>query len=169
MSLQLKDLARPGDILFYRVTPTSSFIARFIAALELLRAEGRGVVQYSHVAILDFNTDFCIESLWPCVQRTQVDWSDSRLELWRVSASAPDTAVAIISAKGHIGDMYDIWGLLFGALTAKHRVICTTLIQKAFANAGIKIGVSAGNVPTPNELAEDPALQFLGQVSDDLR
>ena len=165
----IRDLAVPGDLLFYRVTPSSSFNSRIIAILELLRGEGEGPIQYSHVAILDEDIDTRIEAVWPKVRSSKVDWNDPRLELWRRPMEASQAAVVTRVAWEHIGDWYDLWGMVFGWRESSHSEYCTTLVVKVFDRIGVRLGVEAGKILTPNELLEDSTIQFVGQVSDALR
>ena len=162
--LSLRDMAKPGDLLFYRVTPDSSLSCRVIAALELIRGEGKGPLQYSHVAILETDKDTIIEARWPRVRTAKVNWEDPDLELWRHPMTTPTALAVLIAARSHIGDMYDIMGLIFGALDSKHREICTTLVAKSFASMDITLGAGAGDILTPNELIRSPALHRIGQV-----
>lgn len=163
--MDLRSRARPGDLIFYRVTPHSTFTARLIAILQLLRGEGESTTQYSHVAILDRDTDFCIEAMWPRVRMSKVNWEDPELELWRRPMGSAKISLMLIDARGRVGDWYDAWGLLFGALGSRHRSICTTLILKSFASIGVDIGAEAGKILTPNELVADPAMRFVGMAS----
>ena len=42
--------AEPGDLLFYKVTPQSNWLAKLIATFQIWSGEGKGAVQYSHVS-----------------------------------------------------------------------------------------------------------------------
>lgn len=163
----LPQMAKPGDLLFYRVTPKSSILSRLIASAQLLMGRGERPVQYSHVAILERDGMRCIEARWPKVQVNDVNWEDPELELWRYPMSATLAALVLINARDHFGDYYDIGQLLFGWFDFKHAEICTTLVRSAFARVDLMLGAGSGKFPTPNDLVSDPALEFIGRVGDE--
>ena len=165
MNLQCR--TKPGDLIFYRVTPSSSLFDKIVGILQLLRGEGKGATQYSHVAIVDRDTNYCIEARWPRVRRALIDWNHPELELWRRPLGSAQAAVMLLMARNMVGDRYDLIGLIFGALGSRHRAICTTLVRKVFASIDIEIGAGAGKILTPSELVADPALHHIGQNSHD--
>ena len=151
---KLRNRARPGDLLFYRVTPQSGWLARLIAMAQFWRKEGAGAVQYSHVAIVR-NQDECIEAAWPKIRCRPIDW-DADVDLCRLYRMGKMRASHMInSAEAHLGDWYGLGQLLFWMFPFWRGRYCTTLVQECAIAAGYDLADLAGNVVSPNELIED--------------
>lgn len=156
----MQALVRPGDLVFTKVTPQSTFGAKIIAIASILRKEGTRATQYSHVAIVDWDVNYVIEARWPKLRRTQIDWSDSNLEIYRIQNFSVNKATAFMNhANSCIGQWYDLGQFLFGLFNFKKAEICTSLVINSAKVAGISLGQAAGRLVTPNELAEDPQLK----------
>jgi hypothetical protein len=156
----MRDKARPGDLLFYKVTPQSGCIARLIAVVQMIRGEGTSSTQYSHVSIVARSTDKQIEAWWPRVRESMIDWSSGSIELWRINNIDYKQASDIVThAMKSIGEWYDLGEFLLGLFPSKQRHICTTLVKDAAESVGITLAASAGDFITPNELRDDPQLR----------
>jgi hypothetical protein len=151
---------RPGDILFYRVTPESSIISRIVAAFQMLAGDGSSETMYSHVGMVDpVDNEYQIDAYWPRVRRSKIEWAHRRIDVYRLT-NVRDLQISMMvaAAYGMIGQRYDLINLLFGWLDNKRAQICTTLISESARIAGIDLEISPGKLITPNELAESPRL-----------
>lgn len=158
----IREDAKPGDLLFYKVTPQSNWIARLIAIAQIWRKEGDGSTQYSHVSIITHRLTQ-IEAVWPKVKESDVDWSSERLELWRINnISYLQAADIVLHAVQRIGQWYDLGNFFFGLFPSKQRQICTTLVTEAAKDVNITLARDAGDLITPNELIADRQLIRVG-------
>ena len=157
-----KDLAFPGDLLFYRVTPKSSFRAKMIAWVQMLRGEGAGSFEYSHVAIVDIDTDYKIEAVWPRIRRVKINWGDQDMELCRVSIMSWMGERAAEEAAKFIGRWYNVGQMLFGMVNWGKGRICTTLMRTAYQPMGMTLAEEAGDFLSPNELRDDKRIWSVG-------
>jgi len=154
-----KGLARPADILLYRVTPRSGIVAKIIAIAQIIRSEGRGPYIYSHVSIVANNTDYQIEAAWPKVRKSKIDWTNPGLELRRLpDLQAHRAALILIEAESSMGEWYNIGDMFFGLFQIPHAKICTKLVAVCAAKAGYWLGRDAGAFLSPDELADDSQL-----------
>ena len=88
MSIRKKAL-KPGDILMFRTIksslPGSWLISWFQNIVGKSPISG---VSYSHVGIVDWDTDYILDSRWPKSKRRKIKWKSwgkyYGLELWRV-------------------------------------------------------------------------------------
>jgi len=156
----MKERARPGDILFYSVTPQSGWVARFIAMAQFWRKEGVGSVQYSHVSIVLRDTNYQVEAYWPRIRKSKINWSDDNLELCEIRGiSEKQRCDMIIYAMEAIGQWYDLGTFFFGLFNFKNAEICTTLVRSTAAAIGVRLGYDYGKLLTPNELRNDVQLR----------
>ena len=154
-----KSVVRAGDLLFYKVTPQSWWVAQVIALAQALRSETPLPDSYSHVAIVDLDCEHKVEAIWPKVRRVPIDWESDRIVLYRLRNMTDGKRIKMLAeAHNHIGEWYDIGQALFGFADFVKAEICTTLTQKAAKAAGYILGKKAGKFPAPNEIAADPNL-----------
>jgi len=159
-----RNKSRPGDLLFYRVTPQSSWVSRVIATFQMWIGDGTGPLLYSHVALVDVvDPDYLIDAWWPRVRRKRVNWMDPDLEVWRIR-DITDFHISIMSgtAMGMVGQWYDVGNFFFGLFDSHHAQICTTLVVGSAHAAGIDLVSDAGRLVTPNELVASPMLYKVG-------
>lgn len=160
----MRILARPGDLLFYRASPKSSLLRRIIAAVSLLRSEGNSPIQYYHVSIVAPDLLQQYEARWPRIRVSEINWNDPGLELWRVAdLDILQHRQIADKARTMVGQWYDLGKLLFAFMDLPYAEICTTMVQKSVAVVGKNVGSYAGRFITPNELRMDPLLRFVAQ------
>jgi len=156
-------MIRPGDLVFYRVTPQSGWLARLIAALSIIFRQGSGPINYSHVAIAE-DAGSLLEAWWPRSRRRAIDLGNTLLEVWRISeASEAAAREAAAFARRNLGQWYNPWELLSGLFRMKHASICTTFVVRAWKSVGYDLAVDSGSVIAPNELM---GANMLVRVSD---
>lgn len=148
-----------GDLVFYKVTPRGSLLARLIGAGELLAGEGSGPVMYYHVALI-VDGDEIVEATWPRVRRSRFNPTDPSAEVMRVSgAPAAAREVAVRTALESVGDWYNPLDFFTAAFRSRRGEICSRLVKDAWAAAGVDLYPDAGSVVSPNELAESRNLE----------
>lgn len=156
----LRDLAQPGDILFYKTTPKSGITHRLIAAAELLLGKGDDTVQYSHVSLLSTFTDYQYEAVWPKLRYSKVDWNDPCIEIWRCKDITNEQVGKILrSASLRLGEWYNLLLIFTGFIKFQHAEICTTYIQDCYNVAGIKLASGGDARLTPNALSDDSQIE----------
>lgn len=163
-----KSLLKPGDILLFRAHPGSGWPSRFIVWGQKFLGRAQKGQTYCHVAIVDKDTDFLMEAKWPKTRRWRMDWDKLDktydTELWRVrGASTNKVKLALDWAHDHLGQWYDLPLFLFGWFDFKNAEVCSTFVQKAWANAGkhFETNVDYGTKPaliTPDEIASNTDL-----------
>lgn len=139
-----KEILRPGDILFFRTTNKSLPGAWFISWAQ--NVIGKSPIHnrsYSHVGIIDWDTDYILESRWPKSKRRKIPWKkwdkQYKLELWRIrKVSKQEQNRALKWAYEHLGEWYDLGLFFWGAFDIKHAEICSTFVAKAW-KAGNKL------------------------------
>jgi uncharacterized protein YycO len=162
--MNIKQVVYPGDLLFYRVWDGSPWMYKVISFVQTWRKEVTPWASYAHVAMVDANPDLQVEATWPRIRKAPIDWSRVDIEIYRVKgATLPQVYKAIQSANKQIGKFYDLGLFFLGAYNFRHAEICTTLVQKAYRDAGINLGEGAGKLLTPNELIIDPLLFKVAQ------
>ena len=155
----LKDLAQPGDILFYKTTPKSGLTHRIIAAGELLLGLGNGDVQYNHVSIVSTFTGFQYEAVWPRLRYSKINWDDPCIEIWRYRGITHEQAGAVLRAASvRLGEHYDLVLFLTGFLKSQHAEICTGYVVDSFTAAKLSLASGGDKRLAPNVLSQDPAL-----------
>jgi len=152
----LKYKARPGDLLFYKVTPQSWWVSKLIAVFQIIRSEGTSAIQYSHVSVVMRDTDYQVEAVWPRVRKSPIDWSDENIELYRINrVGRMALSNMVTNAIGMIGQLYDLGQFFFGLFPSKQRKICTSLVVESAKKTGVILGSGAGILISPNELRDD--------------
>lgn len=136
-----KSKLKPGDILLYRVTKKSIIGAQIIGWFQNI--VGKSPIHgrtYSHVAIVDWDTEYVLESRWPKSRRWKIDWkkleSHFDIEVWRVKgATKAEVEAALSWAHNNLGQWYDLGLFVWGMFDAKHAEVCSTFVTKAWGNA----------------------------------
>jgi len=155
-----KQMLRTGDLLFYRVTKKSGISSWFIAWAQNVIGKspvhGKG---YVHVAIIDKDTDYILESRWPRSRRWKIDWKklDKRyaVELWRVRIVTVEHMDKVTKwCYDHLGEWYDLGLFFWGLLDFKEAEVCSTFVKRAWENAGVhfKLHRKPEALITPDEL-----------------
>lgn len=136
-----KSKLKPGDILLYRVTKKSMIGAQIIGWFQNL--VGKSPITgrtYSHVALVDWDTDYVLESRWPKSRRWKLDWKSLEshfiIEVWRVKGATKDEVQAALDwAHANLGQWYDLGLFIYGSFDRKHSEVCSTFVAKSWANA----------------------------------
>jgi len=144
---------KPGDVILYPADGMSSLASRLVAAGELLAGLGKGLVQYSHAAILDVE-GYQFEAYFPKTRYSKID--QKRLyEIWRLGEITPAERQRILGwCKAHVGRWYN----LIGVLTADHIRIpdtyyCSQFAGLAYAAIGKKVG---DRIMSPDSIPDFP-------------
>lgn len=157
--MTLRELAKPGNLLFYRVLPSSGVKAKLIRFLVRLTRQGTGV--YDHVSIVDVDCQYQYESVLPKVRRSQIDWKSPELELYKVKDVNEACVSAILEeAKSRVGNWYGL-GKSVKALLSKFRLeICTHyVIDCIIIGSALDLTQGTGEfVTSPDELSKSPFL-----------
>ena len=164
-----KDMLHPGDIIFFRTVksslPGSWLISWFQNIVGKSPIHG---VSYSHVAIVDWNTDYVLESRWPKSKRSKINWKNWNkhydLELWRIKRVRKDEIKKTLDwCYSHLNEWYDLGLFIWGMVDIKHAEICSTFVAKAWKSAGriFKVYKRIGKVKnfhSPDELLHNQLL-----------
>ncbi len=151
-----KKLARPGDLLFYRVTPESGWIAKIIAIAQMIRSEGKSPTSYSHVSVIDADMNYQLEGIWPKTRRSKIDWEEQRLELWRVKGVKAAQIMKVHSwCYNHLNRWYSFGQIFLGLFTLSNHYSCTKFIRAAFQEVNKDLAPNAGRFLGPNEFISD--------------
>jgi len=147
----MRERTQVGDILFYRVNP-SSLKDKFIGFLQRLTGEGPG--KYCHVSLVD-TLDYQYEAVLPRIRRSKIDWNNPCLELWRINDA---TSVQLLSmleaAAGDVGIWYGLGDSLRGLLKRGRLTICTQYIIDSAAMGYIDLTEDKGDLlVSPDELS----------------
>ena len=145
---------RQGDIILYPVTGRSNWVSRLVGAAQLALGLGRGFEQYSHAALLDEDMRHQYEAKWPKTGRFMVDRSRV-FEVWNVGEPTDaQRRIILASARTHVGEWYNMTGLLTGGLLGLPRTaVCSQFAGYAYAAAGIHINAEAQRILSPNAIA----------------
>lgn len=141
---------KPGDILLFKVIPSSSWFSKLIGWGQKLFGrvpQGRG---YCHVALVDIDTDLMLEARWPKTRVSKIDLDKLNktygIELYRVRGITPEQIDKAINwAHDHLDEWYDVPLLFTGWLVAKHSEICSTYVSHSFKDAKLDIPYGCGN------------------------
>ncbi len=164
-----KPALRPGDILF--LGPKQKWLIGSWFLTWAQNVVGKSPIHnrsYSHVAIVDWDVDYVVESRWPKSRRRKLEmkkWCKQyEMELWRVRRVNPQQIKDTLDwAYKHLGEWYDLGLFMWGMFDIKHAEVCSTFVAKAFKAAGIdfkihkKIG-AAKNFHSPDEIAANTDL-----------
>lgn len=151
--MTVQEQARPGDLLLYSVTPKSGVVSRLIATVELWRKEGDYKTQYSHVSVVSSKQDYQFEAMFPKTRESQIDWTDPRIELWRVKDSTSDQVTQVLSwCRAHVNCYYDVGQVFMGFFRLSNTYSCTKFARQSWLDAGRDIVPGAGKFIGPNDL-----------------
>jgi hypothetical protein len=136
-----KEQLRPGDLLFYR--PKAALPGSWLIAW-MQNVVGKSPihkVSYCHVAIIDADTDYLLESRWPKSKRWKIDWKKLNkhyyIELWRMrNVEQPEIDKALEWAHANLGQWYDLGLFVWGMFDGPHMEVCSTFVAKAWRAAG---------------------------------
>lgn len=153
----MKELAMAGDLLFYRVNP-SSLKERIIGALSLITGEGSGA--YCHVGMLSENLTDQYEAVPPRIRKSCVDWSNPHLELWRIKdAEAIQLKDMLRAAASDVGWRYGIGESLLYLFKRKRLTVCTQYVIDSAAAGYINLAEDKGDkLVFPDELSTYKAI-----------
>lgn len=159
---------KQGDILCWKVIERGPFAAFVISTgqrlIELVRRIPSAQNRYSHVAILE-DDDNMIEATWPRVRRSQINWSDPRIEVRRVVGACEGSGAGAVSyARGCVGQWYDLGEFFFGMFRSAHRKICSRLVDEAWTSQSVELWPESDVVVTPDEIASSPVLVEVPRV-----
>lgn len=171
-----KQQLRPGDLLFYRPKapiPGSWLVTWF---QNIVGKSPIHKVSYNHVAIVDRDTDYILESRWPKSRRWKINWKKLNkyyyVELWRIKNVEPvEITKALKWSHEHLNEWYDLGLFIWGMFDAPHMEVCSTFVAKAWAAADRifkvhkRIG-NARNFHSPDELIANSHLIKLIAVSE---
>lgn len=151
--MTIQELAQPGDLLLYSVTPKSGLVARLIATVQIWRKEGTNKTQYSHVSVVSSRPGYQFEAMFPKTRESLVNWENPSLELWRVKGTKLDQVGLVLTwCAAHMGCYYDIGQILMGAFRLSNAYSCTKFARQAWLNANQDIVPNAGKFIGPNDL-----------------
>ena len=164
-----KKAMKPGDILFFRTKkgslPGSWLISWFQNIVGKSPIHG---VSYSHVGIVDWDTNYILDSKWPKSKRRKIDWKSWNkhygLELWRIrKVKKEEVKKALDWCYAHLDEWYDLGLFVWGMFDVKHAEVCSTFTAKAWRAAGriFKVFKRIGKVKnfhSPDELVANSNL-----------
>jgi len=164
-----KQALQPGDILF--LGPKKKWMIGSWLITWAQNVVGKSPIHgqsYSHVAIVDWDTNYVLESRWPKSRRRKLEmekWCKQyNMELWRVRKVQPEQVKAALGwAYNHLNEWYDLGLFVWGMFDVKHAEVCSTFVAKAFADANVhfkiykKIG-AVENFHSPDEIAANTDL-----------
>ena len=159
-----KEMLRPGDIVFYKPKAKWSIGSWLITwAQNVVGKSPIHGVSYSHVVLIDHDTDYIVESRYPRSRRYKMDWKKYEnqydFELWRVRNVKPEQVdKALDWAYAHLNEWYDLGLFLFGWIDRKKSEVCSTFVAKAWRAGGVVFGhnTDMGNAEffhSPDEIA----------------
>jgi hypothetical protein len=165
-----KTILRPGDVLLYKPKSVFHISAWFITwAQNVIGKNPISGAKYCHVALVDSDTDYILESKWPKSHRVKLDWNKLDkaydIELWRVREVTQSQIDKILEwASANLGEWYDLGLFIWGLFDMKHMEVCSTFVEKSLQNAGLALvpkKIIAGNKEflTPDEIAAQPFLK----------
>ena len=164
-----KQMLRPGDIIFFRTEkrslPGSWLISWFQNIVGKSPIHG---VSYSHIGIVDWDTNYLLDSRWPKSKRRKLDLEKYEkyygLELWRVRRVTQEQVKdALDWCYAHLGEWYDLGLFIWGMFDFSDAEVCSTFVYKAWGNALVffKIHKQIGYVKkfiSPDEIASNTDL-----------
>lgn len=127
----------PGDILLFRPRgkKAATFSDKLISWGQRLFRKVPKNVNYVHVAIVDWNTEYILESVWPKTRITNLAikraTSADKIEVWRIKNLTSEQCKLMLDyGHSHLGLWYDIPLFLTGFLSIKHTEICSVFIAQ---------------------------------------
>jgi hypothetical protein len=152
-----KDL-QPGDLLLFKVKPSSSLIDKFIGWGQKFMKMAPTKAEYCHVALVSFDPEFIMEARWPKTRIYKINWEEYHkkyeVQLFRVkNVTTRQRLDAIHWAEDHLGEWYDLPSFLFGWIQFKHSEICSTYVTKAEKASKIYFKTEKNGFITPDQVA----------------
>ncbi len=159
---------QPGDVILYPVTPRSGWTSKFVAFAEMGVGAGRGVVMYSHAAIMAEKTGKQYEAKWPKTGLYNID-TRRTYDVFNLGRPTKDQREDILAfCRARCGEWYNMIGLLTGGLLGlPHTEVCSQFDGLAYASARppIKISREGQRLLSPNAIADHPQATFLGRYT----
>lgn len=145
---------QPGDIVLYPVTPRSELLSKLVAIGEMLLGAGKSNDSYSHAAVWE-SDGWEYEAKWPRTGYYRIDHRRP-IEVWRIEGMTQDQRKKIIHwCATHCGEWYNLIGLLTFGLIGFHRTaVCSQFVGRAYAAAGVHIGLEGKRLLSPNAIAD---------------
>lgn len=136
----------PGDILLFkpRGKKLRTFSDKLISWGQRLFRQVPNNINYVHVAIVDWNTEFILEAKWPKsiisnLAEKRMSSSD-KIEVWRIRNLTPVQLQKILDyGHSHIGMWYDVLLVITGFISLKHTTICSLFVSRMCNSADLDI------------------------------
>lgn len=176
--MRLNEL-KPGDLLLYKIDLKAGGLKKWVAKLigffqPVIGEGGKLNNTYSHVAMVDLDTNYLLEETWPRSRKTRITLPESpaQIEVFRVKAAndlfnGKNRVVSAVEwCYNHLGIHYDLALLLsFGVVDQRNHEVCSTFIGKAWLFAGVILSTEdhRDRLLSPDEIAANKiVLDFLG-------
>jgi len=142
-----KDILQPGDLILFRVGPTSTWLDRMIGrAQKWIGEDPPSVKEFCHVGIVGPGGNTIIEARWPKVKIGPLDLPDlltrNPIDFYRVKDIPPEQVSAVLAyAVTQLGQWYDFAAIAtFGFIQLGHAAVCSQYVWEWFLNgAGIEL------------------------------
>ena len=166
-------MLRPGDLLFYQVTPRSLWGSKIIACLEIvfgelgkLKSDGR---LYTHVAMIDFNTKEKVEMAIPVSRKIEIDFTKPMV-VGEVHLTQESREKALVWARERIGEKYSFLDWIKAKLGDNNaNKYCSGWINRAFwEGAGIYLTHVKDTLLSPDEMAQSPLIALRELSKEDV-
>jgi hypothetical protein len=160
---------KPGDLLLYRIDLKAGGFKHWVSKLigffqPCIGEAGTLKTTYSHIAMVDSDINYLLESTWPVARRVLIEIPESpvTIDVFRVknaeeiSSGAKRADIAIDWAHKHLGTHYDILMLLsMGLIDVHNQEVCSMYASKAWQSAGDILSVEGkkDKLISPNEIA----------------
>lgn len=159
----MKNMLKAGDILLFEVTEHSAFHDKIISIGQKLLYQVPNNARFCHVAIVDQDTNYMYEAVWPKTRKSLISSSNKNnvIQVYRVKGiTAQEVKEALTWAKTHEGEWYDIPLFITGWISFKHSEICSTYVSHSLGAAGLSIPkVPKGQkIILPDNYADDRQL-----------
>ena len=163
-----KKLLKSGDILLFRETHRSTLFQRLIVWGQKTFYHVPSQARYCHVALVDKDTDYMLEAVWPKTRQSKIDFSTYKakeiIEVYRVRGITDEQINKTLDwAHNNLGKWYNILDFLSGWLQIKHTYICSTFVSTAFkiVNLYIPYKVKNNELVIPDDYYQDSSLDFI--------
>ena len=139
---RFKKIVRPGDLIFYRPKNKLYIGSWFIAWAQ--NVIGKSPIHdrsYCHVALVDWDENYLLESRWPKSRRWKIKWEKLNkhyhIEVYRIrKVTSQERNAALKWAYDHLGEWYDLGLFVWGMFDFKNAEVCSTFVAKAWKAAG---------------------------------
>lgn len=166
----ISNILQPGDLVLIKATGISPILSKLIGFFQVLINKGGTYHKtYSHIAIVDNDVNFIMESTWPKAHRGEMLPEDMDfIEIWRLNdgdilTSSLDgqikkrTQVILDYMTTRMGLYYDWLELLtFGLFNRKNADVCSEIVGRGILISGIiptKDGADNTFI-SPNEIVD---------------